>query len=148
MKKLLLIATVVIGFTTATAFAQMSGGSTGGQGGSGGQGSQGGMMGAQQSQQMMGNQMMTQDMMRDMAGMMRNMNGMMDKMSGFMEHNGNMNHGKMMNMSKMMGEMSANMKDMSERMAQGKMDADHMKKMQGRMKSMDHTMGTIEKEEK
>jgi hypothetical protein len=48
----------------------------------------------------------------------------------------------------MMGDMSANMKDMSEQMAMGKMDATHIKKMQERMKNMEHMMVTIEKEGK
>jgi hypothetical protein len=80
---------------------------------------------------------------------MGQMNGMMGRMSGYMEqHKENMDHGKMMNMSKMMGEMSANMKEMSQRMEHGTMDAAQTKKMQERMKSMDHMMATIEKEEK
>lgn len=81
------------------------------------------MMGSQQSGQMMGSQMMSQEMMRGKSGMMSQMN----EMSGTMQQGADMDHTKMMNLSKMMDAMSVNMKagDVSGRRSGRKTQGSH-----------------------
>ncbi len=128
MNKLLSAAVVIIGFTASAALAQM-GGHEG--------------MGSQQSQQMMG-----QEMMQNMTGMMKQMNGMMQKMSHTMEHKTVTEHAKMQDMGKIMREMAAQMHEMAAQMDKGKMDAAMVKKMQERMKAMNQSIETLQKEGK
>ena len=62
--------------------------------------------------------------------------------SGAMQ-SGSMDHTKTMNMSKLMDNMSVNMKEMSKQMTKGTMNEAQMKKMQERMKDMNKMMESI-----
>jgi len=149
----LMVAAFVL--TGLIAFAQMGG--MGGQRQSGGmQGSpqpqqggmtgsqQGGMMGSQQSQQMMTGQMMGRDMMRQMSTMMHQMNDMMQQMSHTMGNRNITDPSHMQDVSKIVGEMSATMNDMSVQMAKGKMEPADMQNLQGRMKNMSQMVQKLE----
>jgi hypothetical protein len=133
MNKILSAAAAIIGFTASAALAQM-GGHEG--------------MGSRQSPQMMGGQMMGQDMMQDMTEMMKQMNGMMQKMSHTMEHKTVTEHAKMQDMAKIMREMAAQMHEMAAQMDKGKMDAATVKKMQEKMKAMNQSIENLQKEGK
>ena len=139
MKTQLSLSAVAFALTASMAWAQMPGG----QGGTSGQG-----MGTQQSQQMMGGQMMSQEMMHDMSGMMRQMNDMMQNLSRVMDKQQPMDSARMHDMSKLMQEMSVTMGDMSKQMAQGKMDPAMTKQMQERIKRMNQTLDTLQKEKR
>jgi hypothetical protein len=133
MNKILSAAVVIIGFTASAALAQM-GGHEG--------------MGSQQSHQMMGGQMMSQEMMKDMTGMMRQMNEMMQKLSHPMGHMTVTDHAKMQDMAKVMRDMAAQMNEMAAHMEKGEMDKATVKKMQERMKAMNQSIENLQKEGK
>lgn len=128
---------------SVAAYAQMHGG-----GGMAGDTKQGMDMSTQQSQQMMGGQMMSQEMMRDMSGMMRQMNDMMQNLSRVMDKQQPMDSARMHDMSKLMQEMSVTMGDMSKQMAQGKMDPAMTKQMQERIKHMNQALDKLRKEKR
>jgi len=144
MKKTLIVIALAFGLASGTAFAQM-----GGSGGTGGQQQQpGGMMGSQQSHQMMGGQMMSQDMMRDMASMMEQMNKMMGKLSHPMNHVAVTDHAKMNEMGKVMHEMAAQMNEMATHIEQGKMDQATVNKMHANMQVMNKKLDAMQKDVK
>jgi Spy/CpxP family protein refolding chaperone len=133
MTKILSAAVVIIGFTASAALAQM-GGHEG--------------MGSQQSHQMIGGQMMSQEMTKDMAGMMKQMNEMMQKLSHPMGHMTVTDHAKMQDMAKVMRDMAAQMNEMAAHMEKGEMDKATVKKMQERMKAMNQSIENLQKEGK
>lgn len=97
-------------------------------------------MGMQQGQQMMGGQMMSQQMMHDMSGMMQDMNAVMANMSHQMERGQNMGAEDRREMSRLMQEMSDGMHDLSQQMTQGKMDPGTAQKMRQRIHRMNQML--------
>lgn len=144
MKQATRLTAAVLGLSATVALAQMGSGQGGMMGGQGAAGAPRHGMGTQQSQQMMGGQMMSQEMMRDMSGMMRQMDGMMQNMSHMMEQQPMMDQAHRQEMSKLMQEMSTTMRDMSKQMGQGKMDPATTKQMQDRIQRMDQMLRKLQ----
>jgi hypothetical protein len=140
MKRQLATTAAILGFAAVSAHAQMSGGMTGGHGGMPGQG-----MSGQHSQQMMGGQMMNQEMMRDMSGMMRQMTDMMQGMSRAIDQHPMMDQDRMRDMAKLMEDMSATMREMSQQMAQGKMEPAMTRRMEERAGQMNRMLEELKK---
>jgi hypothetical protein len=129
----------VIGLAAATAFAQM-----------GGQQQQqpGGMTGSQKSAQVMGGQMMSQEMMHEMSGMMGQLQNLMQRMSMTMDQKQDMDHSKRQGIMRTMDGMIITMKEMFQQIGKGKIDPEMMSKMQERMKYMNKMMDGMQKEKK
>ena len=125
----------VVGLMTGAAGAQMQGGHGGMQGGEQHEG-----MDTQQSQQMMGSQMMSQEMMRDMSGLMRQMSGQMQQLQQLMNRRAGMDLAGQRHIAQMVDEMSTTMHEMAADMAPGKMDPGNMHRMQERMKRMEQML--------
>jgi len=141
MKKMFPMVVAAFGMAATVALAQMGGGP--GQGGAGAHRQD---MSTQQSQQMMGGQMMSQEMMRDVSGMMRQLNDTMQGMSRALDSSRPMDAAHARDMSKLMQEMSTTMRDLSQQMAKGKMDPATTKQMQDRINRMNQTLNTLQKE--
>lgn len=135
MKHTKLLAVAILGLMSGAAGAQMQGGHSGDM-----QGTQHEGMDTQQSQQMMGGQMMSQEMMRDMSGLMRQMSGQMQQMQKLMDRRASMDLAGQRHVAQMMDEMSTAMHEMAADMAQGKMDPGNMHRMQERMKRIEQML--------
>ena len=125
---------IALAGTAMSASAQMQGGHTGMTG------QQHPEMSAQQSQQMMGSQMMTQQMMRDMAGMTRQMIDQMQRMRQVMDAGGPQDAQAQQRMSRVMDEMSATMHEMASGMAHGQVSPEAMRSMQQHMRDMEQML--------
>ena len=143
MKRQLATTAAILGFAAVSAHAQMPGGTMGGHGGMGAPG-QG--MSVQQSQQMMGGQMMNQEMMRDLSGMMRQMNDMVQSMSRAIDQHPMMEQDRMRDMAKLMEDMSATMREMSQQMAQGRMNPAMTRRMEERAGQMNRMLEELKNE--
>lgn len=144
MKKMIVIVAVTFGMAGTTVLAQMDGG----MGAQGGAGAHRQDTGTQQSQQMMSGQMVSQEMMRDMSGMMRQMNDMTQSMSRVMESSRTMDPARARDMSKLMQEMSVNMRELSQQMAKGNMDPKTTQQMQERINRMNQTLNNLQTEKR
>ncbi len=137
MKKIpAVVSAWVIGLAAATAFAPM-----------GGQQKQQpeGMTGSRQSSQMMGGQMMSQEMMHDMSGMMRQMQSLMQRMSMTMDRKQVMDHSQRQDILRTLDGMIITMKEMFQQIGKGKINPELMSKMQERMKYMNKVMDGMQK---
>ncbi len=135
MTRTRILAPAVLGLSSVAALAQMQGDHGGGM-----QNQPHGGMDTQQSQQMMGSQIMSQDMMRDMAGLMRQLNGQMQRMQQLMDHRtGAFDAAGQHRMAEMMDEMSATMHEMAADMGAGRMDPANMQRIQRMDRMLDDT---------
>lgn len=137
MKKIpAVVSAWVIGLAAATAFAQ-----TGMQQ----QQQPGGMAGSQTSSQVMGGQVMSQEMMHEMSGMMGQLQNLMQRMSITMDQKQDMENSKKQGIMRTMDGMIITMKEMFQQIGKGKIDPEVKSKMQERMKYMNKVMDGLQK---